>query len=580
VSGLATKEATPSLRTDVAALERPTTPELTISGDPLAGRSFDHYEVRALIAQGGMGVVYQAWDRRVGRLVALKMMRAGVLARPEEVERFGREAQAVVQLSHPHIVQVYDFGQSDGRPYFTMLLAPGGSLAQHLARFGADPRVAVALVEKVARAVQHAHSKGILHRDLKPANVLLGEGDEPLVSDFGLAKFMHTEGDALTQSGVTPGTPAYMAPEQAAGRRDEVGPRTDVWALGVILYELLTGQRPITGQSREDTLHRILTTEVPPLRSLRPGLDPALETVVLRCLEKQPARRYGTAEALAGDLGRWLRGELPPEAPARPAPRPEKRRRWPIAAAVLAVAAALSAGAGLLWEMARPAVPVQPGENPPLVLIGPRGAPSAPRWILGADGAVPGPADEGFSFNTPKTAVVELLAAPPWEAYHLEAEVQHTAARRGTVGIYFGYADCPPVQPSCHLLCSIGFAAQGTFRGQMDMRLWRMPDDAPAQYAIARWPVHTFDKVVPAGAGRAWHKLAADVYPGTVSLYFNDQCVRTLPSSEIGRQGATLFADVPLDWATVPRGGVGLYMDEDGSATFRNVLVRPLGQAP
>jgi serine/threonine-protein kinase len=286
--------------------EQVTLPKGPVAGVPAAVGADGRYVLLAEVASGGMGVVYLGEDRVVGRRVALKMIRAGFFACVQEVERFTREARALALLSHPHVVQVYDFGQSEGRPFFTMQLAPGGTLAGHLDRYRADARAAVALVEKVARGVQHAHQQGILHRDLKPANVLLGGGDEPLVSDFGLVKFLHAEGDGLTQAGPTPGTPAYMAPEQAGGRAEEVGPRTDVWSLGVILYELVAGRRPFEGRTREEVLHRILTTPVPPPRTLRPALDPALEAVLLKCLEKEPGRRYGSAGALAEDLARWL----------------------------------------------------------------------------------------------------------------------------------------------------------------------------------------------------------------------------------------------------------------------------------
>jgi serine/threonine-protein kinase len=273
-------------------------------------RWIGRYEVIGELASGGMGVVYQAEDRQMNRRVALKMIRGGIFAGAEEVKRFHREARALAQLNHPHIIQVYDFGEVDSRPYFTMQLVTGGSLAGHMTRFGGDERTVVALIEKVAWAVQHAHERGILHRDLKPANVLLGDGDEPVVSDFGLVKFLHAEAEGLTQTGLTPGTPAYMAPEQAAGRNQAISPRTDVWALGVILYELLCGRRPFTGDSREAMLHHILTKPVPAPCTRRPDIDPVLEAVVLKCLAKEPGDRYATAGDLADDLGRWLRGEL------------------------------------------------------------------------------------------------------------------------------------------------------------------------------------------------------------------------------------------------------------------------------
>jgi serine/threonine-protein kinase len=566
--------------------ERPTTPEAPAapSGPAAVGRRVGRYELLAEIAHGGMGVVYKAQDTRVGRPVALKIVRAGVFAQPEEVERFCREAQAVVRLGHPHIVQVYDVGYADERPYFTMQLAPGGSLAQHLARFTPDPRAAVALVEKVARAVEHAHRRGILHRDLKPANVLLGAGDEPLVADFGLAKFLDADADGLTQTGVTPGTPSYMAPEQAAGRRQEVSPCTDVWALGVILYELLTGRRPIIGGSREEILHRILTTAPPRPRELRPDLDAALEAVVLRCLEKDPARRYASAGDLADELGRWLRGELPaPAGPGRPGGLRQMLRGHPVrsTAAALCLAIALALGAALLWPRLRPAAPPVPGEAPPLVLIGEGRPLPVLNWIAGEQGAVVEPADEGLAIHSPGTCVLELLPAPPWERYRLEAEVRHDATRHGSVGVYFGSGGHPSGQGPFHLLCSVGFADQGNLTGRMDTRLWRMPDDAPAQYAAARCADHPFDGAARAGVPAPWRPLAVEVGPEEIRLFFDGQYVGTLSPAEIGRRGSALFADAPsLTWDAVPQGGIGLYIDTEGAATFRHVAVRPLSRKP
>jgi serine/threonine-protein kinase len=266
------------------------------------------YEVLAAVGQGGAGIVYRARDCALGREVALKMLRGGVLAGPTGRRRFHAEAQALARLDHPHVAPIYAAGEHQGKPYFTMKYLPGGSLARHLARFGADPRAAAALVEKVARAVHYLHGKNILHRDLKPLNILLDEHDEPCVSDFGLAKFLDAD-MGLTRTGAVMGTLPYMAPEQAEGRPEAVGPATDVWALGVILYELLTGRRPFATAGRMDLARLIATADPPAPRSVRPDLDPALEAIVRQCLEKAPARRYAAAGALADDLAGWGRGE-------------------------------------------------------------------------------------------------------------------------------------------------------------------------------------------------------------------------------------------------------------------------------
>ena len=211
------------------------------------------YRVEALLGRGGMGVVYRAWHLRLNRAVALKMLLAGPCARPEELERFLREAEAVAGLRHPNIVQVYDVGDVDGRPYFTMEFVEGGNLAEQIQGVPQPARQAAALVATLAEAIHAAHQSGIVHRDLKPANILLTADGTPKVTDFGLARRLEGDG-GLTLSGVPVGTPSYMAPEQARGEKAAIGPATDVYALGAILYELLTGRPPFRAESATATL--------------------------------------------------------------------------------------------------------------------------------------------------------------------------------------------------------------------------------------------------------------------------------------------------------------------------------------
>jgi serine/threonine-protein kinase len=297
----------------------------------------DH-EVLEVLGHGGAGVVYKAWHLRLDRPVAVKMLLAGPFARPQELERFVREARAAAGLNHPNIVQIYEVGNAEGRPYFTMEFVEGGSLAQKLAGAPQPVRQAAALTATLAETVQVAHQHGIIHRDLKPANVLLtGEGI-PKIADFGLARRLEEEGGP-TQSGIPLGTPSYMAPEQAGGKTSAIGPAVDVYALGAILYELLTGRPPFRGESGAETVQQVLHREpVPPLQ-LNAAVPRDLETICLECLQKTPQHRYATALELAEDLGRFQRGE--PIA-ARPVSRAERVVRWarrkPTAAA-LALAA-------------------------------------------------------------------------------------------------------------------------------------------------------------------------------------------------------------------------------------------------
>jgi WD40 repeat protein/tRNA A-37 threonylcarbamoyl transferase component Bud32 len=337
--------AAPYRQVAAAAAGRPAGADTPPPEGPRAGaaaRSFGDYDLLEEIARGGMGVVYRARQASLHRTVALKMILTGQLASAAEVERFRREAEAAAALDHPHIVPIHEVGEHHGQHYFSMKLIEGGSLAEHLDRFRADRRAAARLVATAARAVHHAHQHGVLHRDLKPGNILLDGRGEPHVTDFGLAK--RFEGDnAQTQSAVV-GTPGYVAPEQAAGRKG-LTVAADVYGLGAVLYELLTGRPPFRGDTALETLLQVMEREPDRPRDLDPGLDPDLETVCLKCLEKDPHRRYGSAEALADDLDRWRAGE-PIE--ARPSGAWERTRKWaqrrPALAGLIAVIAGATVG--------------------------------------------------------------------------------------------------------------------------------------------------------------------------------------------------------------------------------------------
>jgi serine/threonine-protein kinase len=311
---------------------------------------FGGYELVEKLGEGGMGVVYKA--RQIGgirRVVALKRIREGELAGDAERRDFFGEAEAAAKLDHPHIVPIYDVGEDDGQPYFTMKLMPGGTLAEAAPRF-ADPHRAAALVSAVARAVHAGHEKGILHRDLKPENILFDERGQPYVADFGVAKHLDREGN--TSTGAVPGTVHYMAPEQTSGnaRRNTVA--VDVWSLGVILYELLAGRRPFDGPTLFEVLRNVTEEEPAPIERVRPDIGRDLSTVCMTCLHKDPGRRYISAEALADDLDRCLRG-IPPKA-RRPS-RLERVRRWcgryPAAAATF-ISSAIALITLTLWAFA------------------------------------------------------------------------------------------------------------------------------------------------------------------------------------------------------------------------------------
>ena len=271
-------------------------------------RDFGPYELLAELGRGGMGVVYRARQKDLDRTVAIKMILASHLASPEHVRRFQSEARAAARLRHPHIVHIHEVGNHHGQHYFSMDYIEGESLAQRLARGPMHVQTAVRLLSVVARAVEHLHQQGIVHRDLKPSNILLDDEGAPYVTDFGLAK-LTAPGSEMTATGVIAGTPSYMAPEQASGRSAAVGPAADVYSLGAILYELLTGKPPFLEESPLDTLLDVLAREPTRPRRLNPRIPPRLELICLKCLGKTPAERYDSAAALADDLDRFARGE-------------------------------------------------------------------------------------------------------------------------------------------------------------------------------------------------------------------------------------------------------------------------------
>jgi serine/threonine-protein kinase len=305
-------------------------------GGPAPAPPTGDYEILGLLGRGGMGVVYKARQIGLNRIVALKMILAGSHASAEELLRFKIEAEAVADLQHPNIVQVYDFGQRDGRPFFSLEYLDGGSLQQQLDGTAKDPSWCARLVETLARAMDFAHHRGIVHRDLKPANILMTADGVPKITDFGLAKRLH-EDSGQTGTEAILGTPTYMAPEQAQGNKFKIGPPADVYALGAILYDVLTGRPPFKGATALDTLQMVQTAEPVPPSRWQAKLPRDLETICLKCLQKIPSQRYQTAAALADDLLAFLEGR---PIQARPIGALERAWKWTARNPALAICCA------------------------------------------------------------------------------------------------------------------------------------------------------------------------------------------------------------------------------------------------
>jgi tRNA A-37 threonylcarbamoyl transferase component Bud32 len=562
------------------------------------------YEVLEAIGQGGMGVVYRARDIALGRTVALKMLRAGTLANLQEIQRFYREAQAAAQLNHPHLVPVYEVRQHGDLHYFTMAFVGGGTLGNHMDRFR-DPAAAAELVKKVARAVHYAHEHHILHRDLKPSNILLDEAGEPKVSDFGLAKMLDS-GLALTQPGDMVGTPLYMAPEQATGRSDQASPASDVWALGVMLYELLTGQRPFSGKSREELLRDIQSTDPPRPRSVQSKLATDLETICLKCLEKNPAHRYASAEALADDLARWQAGE---PILAKPAPLPRrwwrKVRRHPVVTTVVAVLVVALICGVIAQHYTDPERELRAMQNDlmrgnPAVVIDETGLPRWSRWESGEAGAGINARDGCFYIQTAVFSLLEIMPDPKVPGFRFRADVRHDtdASKIGQVGLYFGHKKIMDPKGPVDSLLALQFAdrknslsvakdakGQVFHRVALEYRYYRDPDEGPGRdrrFLITKPGQRAaLDYIVPDSqpVEHPWRPLAVEVTPHEVRVFWNYQLFAVMSDLDLEKCVNDTLGDGEkandLNFRFDPRAALGLFVYQS-TASFRNVVIEPI----
>jgi serine/threonine protein kinase len=324
--------------------------DLATAPEPML-MDFGDYELLEQIGRGGQGVVFRARQKSLNRTVALKIIALGHWATEGHIKRFRSEAEAAASLDHPQIVPIYEIGERDGSCYFSMKFVEGGQLDEFVRREPLPIRRAVELIAKLARTVQYAHERGILHRDIKPGNILLDQKGEPHLTDFGLARLVETESN-ITRTMEVLGTPSYMAPEQAMGNNAQLTSATDVYGLGAVLYQLLTGHPPFAGGTTYETIRLVLDTEPRQPRLWSPKVDRDLSTICLKCLEKDPKRRYASALALAEDLEHWLKHE---PILARRTGLITRGRKWvrrnPTSALLAASLVALAAATGwIVWK--------------------------------------------------------------------------------------------------------------------------------------------------------------------------------------------------------------------------------------
>jgi hypothetical protein len=534
------------------------------------------YEVLGYLGRGGWGVVFRARDVRLGREVALKLLTPAGVYHPEIRERFTREGRALARLDHPNVIPIHDAGEAGSLPYFAMKYVPGGALSAKIEQFGRDPYRAVRLMTKVARAVQYLHDQGIVHRDLKPANILLGPDDEPFVADFGMVKWVEDDRE-LTTPGTVLGTRLYMAPEQAAGDNDLTGPSADVWAIGVILYELLAGHRPFDHRDVVELERQIRHESPPPLSSI----PPPLAYIVGRCLAKLPSERYPTAGAVADDLDRWLMGEPIPD--IRQPPLITRRRLL----ASLGAMAAVGVGAAILpwrsWLVTKRGV-----------LIGPNGKPVRYEFVPGSRGEAALDESGYFRVSSRSLMLVELIAGRMPERLIFEAEVAALdTGSTGQFGLYVarrGWVGEPPAVHSFIALAVYDAAVAGVLADRAHVGLHA------GLYAL-RDPLGTFGFIgqsptpIPVGERRAgaklrWHSLTIEATPDMIRGAWRQDTPdgpRSANVSEVtAESAAALFRGMSRKWDPRPDidgppfgTGLGLFV-YDGSLFCRNATVRPL----
>jgi serine/threonine-protein kinase len=559
--------------------------------------SIPGFEIEARLGGGGCGVVYRAQQLRLGRTVALKVLRSLAAPEPEEVELFRREATAVAKLKHSQVVQIHWFDVHEGRPYIVMEYVEGGGLDRWPAGKPMAARAAAELLAKLARAVHAVHEEGIIHRDLKPGNVLLGENGIPKIADFGLAKDLGA-GVSLFHTGAIVGTPAYMAPEQAGGRSEEIAKATDVYALGAILYEALTGRPPFGSGKALDVLELVKTSMPENPTQLRTDIPRDLENICLKCLQKKTEDRYATAAALADDLDQFLRGEpLPPFKSGRtrrrlPVLRP---RHWFIAGALFVIATIGLMFAG--YYVTRPTDPETQIHEAihragTYTFVGAKGRPKVIRWPI-MEGIFTNPTqdNEGFAFESLRYCPLELLATPGLDRYRFSAKIRHDEKDpTGFVGLVFGVKTYPTASGDVLYSGVLRFSelkipgdpAKGIVypntAGVVIKYCGIAGEDVLSHEYLVPKPL-VFEPVsAPVGQG-PWRELAVEVRPNNIRAFWEHHLIREIATKELDKHGEFLVnsnKDIGgADPAFHPAGGLGLFV-QHGSASFKDVVLEAL----
>jgi serine/threonine protein kinase len=558
-----------------------------------------NYDIRKVIGTGGMGVVYQAVQKRVARTVALKVVQGLSATDWRQRVRFANEALALGRLKHPNVVTVYEVGEENSTPFFSMEYVPGGTLADRVRN---DQRVpakeAAELIAAAAEGVAAAHQVGVLHRDLKPSNILVTADGTVKVSDFGLARLLDRD-DGPTHSGMLVGTPSYMAPEQAGGKMAEVTPATDVYGLGATLYHLLTGRPPFKEGSPIGTAMRVLNEPLPAPRTLCPDIDPVLEAIVLKAMAKASAERYQSARALAADLTAWRQGK---PTSVRPPTRTEKVRYW-------LRRHRMRLAAGVLLPLLAVAVAIAKRENDPVrqikqtlergdkVVIVPEIGPLKwHRWELDEVTLhAPIDSDGAAGFQTYTHSLLELVPDTMTDRYRVSVELRHVNGQHhdSRVGIYLGpinawgpngvrtgrwigfdYTEFPPTSPAQEPAC-------GYFRAY-DWTTTQFPDRAWLDNDIS---LRDFIFEPASSVPIPWRKIVIDVSPSAVITYWQRPDGNLVPAftqtiTDINLATARLRTarrqngiDLPIsEWS--PRGPVGVYAI-NAAVAFRNIVIDP-----